>query len=263
MVSPNSWFPSISEALAPNLTPGAKVTQIAPHGWRLEIPAGPAGLYRLAQLDDYTHRKRRDFPWRAPVSLHLRLRASAGEIPGTWGFGLWNDPFSVSLGVGGSTRRLPALPNAAWFFFASEHNYLSLRDDLPAQGALAATFQSDPFPTPVLALSALLMPLLAVPYTARLLRHLARRKVQQAAVQFTTTLTEWHTYRLDWEASAVHFSLDGEPLFSTPLSPRGPLGLVLWLDNQYAAFPPSGKLRYGTLPNPQPAWIELELIEQD
>jgi hypothetical protein len=32
---------------------------------------------------------------------------------------------------------------------------------------------------------------------------------------------------------------------------------VIWIDNQYAALPPTGRLSFGALPNPQPAWIEI------
>ena len=61
-------------------------------------------------------------------SLSLSARVSSDSIPGTWGFGLWNHPFGLSIGFGGSPWRLPALPNAVWFFGASEENYLSFRD---------------------------------------------------------------------------------------------------------------------------------------
>jgi hypothetical protein len=42
------------------------------------------------------------------------------------------------------------------------------------------------------------------------------------------------------------------------VSPRGPLGLVIWLDNQYAAWKADGRLAYGTLPTPEDCWIEIE-----
>jgi len=32
---------------------------------------------------------------------------------------------------------------------------------------------------------------------------------------------------------------------------------VLWIDNQFAAFPPSGRLGTGTLATLEPAWLEL------
>ena len=56
----------------------------------------------------------------------------------------------------------------------------------------------------------------------------------------------------------VSFRVDQEVVFETRVSPLGPLGLVIWIDNQYAAVPPSGHLSYGTLANPEPAWIDIE-----
>jgi hypothetical protein len=208
-------------------------------------------------LDDYVSRRRDDFSWRPPLSLSLRARASATSIPGTWGFGLWNDPFSLSLGLGGGERRIPALPEATWFFFASPHNYLSLRDDLPGTGKLAATFRSRHYPSFLLALGAPLLPLLALPPPARLFRRLARRFIHQDATELSLEVTTWRVFQLDWSTSDVRFIIDNNIVLHTQVSPHGPLGLVLWIDNQYAALPPDGRLGYGTLPNPKPAWIEI------
>jgi len=36
------------------------------------------------------------------------------------------------------------------------------------------------------------------------------------------------------------------------------LGIVLWVDNRYAAYPPDGRIRYGALKNPEAAWIEIK-----
>jgi hypothetical protein len=243
--------------LRPNLTPGARLLDAGEGVWRLEMPAGLQGHYRLAQLDDYGSRRRGEFPWRAPFFMTLRARASASVIPGTWGFGLWNDPFGMALLSGAETLRLPVLPNAAWFFFASAPNYLSLRDDLPAQGGLAATFRSPRWPAALLALGAPALPLLILPPTTRLLRRLGRRFVQQDALQLQLDPMDWHTYGLFWRDGSVEFLLDGETILQTGVAPLGPLGLVIWVDNQYAALPPDGHLRFGTLPNPEAAWIEL------
>jgi hypothetical protein len=244
--------------LRPSLSRGATVTETRPSAWRLAIPAGAKGRYRLAQLDDYRSLPRRKFPWRPPLTLSLRARASAADLPGTWGFGLWNDPFSVSLGLGGMARRFPALPNAAWFFYASPPNYLSFRNDLPAQGFLAATFRAAPIPAALLALGSPLGALLALPLAAGLARAALRLAVRQAAALVQTDVTAWHTYRLDWNANQVRLHVDDKPVLETPVSPHGPLSLVLWIDNQYAALPPGGRLAYGALPNPQPAWLELD-----
>ena len=73
--------------------------------------------------------------------------------------------------------------------------------------------------------------------------------------------TAWHAYALEWQADGVRFEVDGAVALETAQVPRAPLGLVLWIDNQYAAFPPQGTLRFGTLANPEPAWLELAEIE--
>ena len=39
--------------------------------------------------------------------------------------------------------------------------------------------------------------------------------------------------------------------------PTPPLGLVLWIDNQFAAWTPEGRLGYGVLENAA-AWMEIE-----
>jgi hypothetical protein len=244
-----------------NKTSGARVEKINGGIWRLEIPAGEKVTYRLAQLDDYGSLPRRSFYWRTPFWLSLRARASAQDIPGTWGFGLWNNPFGMAIFSGAELLRLPALPNAAWFFFASNHNYLSLRDDLPAQGGLAAVFRSAPLPAPLLIPVLPALPLLLVPPAARLMRRLGRQFVKQDACALNFDPTEWRRYEIGWIEERVVFMVDGQVALETWISPRPPLGLVLWVDNQYAAFRPEGKTAIGTLPNPEPAWIELDEIE--
>jgi hypothetical protein len=112
---------SVTLQVEPNITFAAEVTRTATGAWRLGIPPGLAGQYRLAQLDDYRRLPRRAFLWHPPLSLSLSARASHASIPGTWGFGLWNDPFGLAFLQGGGVRT-PALPNAAWFFIASPQN---------------------------------------------------------------------------------------------------------------------------------------------
>ena len=252
-------------AMPPHLTVhqtrAAQVNALTEGAWSLEIPAGPAKRYRLAQVDDYHHQRRKDFCWQPPLRLSLRARVSAGDLPGTWGFGLWNDPFSLSMGLGGAAQRLPALPNAAWFFYASPLNYLSFQDDLPAQGFLAATFQARSLPTALLALAAPGLGLAAFPAGAQLVRRALRRMVKQSAALVPGEVTAWHSYILDWQPDGVNFALDGQIVHATEVAPSGPLGLVIWIDNQYAALPSRGRLRFGTLANPQPAWLEFEGLE--
>ena len=247
--------------LQTSLTAGARVEASGPGCWRLEIPAGPAGRYRLAQVDDYHLRRRQDFHWSAPIRLSLKARASGREIPGTWGFGLWNDPFSMALLGGGGLRRLPCLPNTAWFFYAAPPNYLSLRDDLPTQGFLAATFRGPDWPAWKLALGAPALTLAWIRPVARALRRSLRKIVQQEAALLTIDPTEWHTYQIEWQEEVVEFQVDGVSTLRSATPPNGRLGLVLWVDNQYAATPPEGRLRYGTLENKEPAWLEVAELD--
>jgi len=244
--------------LVPWSAGGGVVESLPDGGQRLSIPAGPSGQYRLAQLDDTQNRTRQNFLWQARCTLELRARVSAADLPGTWGFGLWNDPFTASLGLGGGTRKLPALPDAAWFFHASADNWLSLRDNLPANGFLAATFSSRKVSPLLLAPAVLAAPLLFWRVTARWIRRLARSWIKEDSTSVNIDPTAWHSYQLDWRANSVIFQVDGQTVLESLTAPRGQLGLVIWIDNQYAAFTPQGRLAYGTQANPQPAWLEIE-----
>lgn len=250
----------LQDTLRPLHRGGGLVSKDSRGVWKLEIPAGSGDMYRLAQIDDYHSLARADFPWQTGTELRLQARASSPQIPGTWGFGLWNDPFSLSIGLGGGTRRVPSLPNAAWFFFASPPNYLSLRDDLPARGALVATFRSPSWSAAALAPLGFLLPMLIIPPLARLARRLGRRIIAQDAEIIEIDPTAWHDFGLQWQENQVVFMLDGKTLLTTPIVPEASLGLVLWIDNQYAALPPDGRLKYGSLPASEPAWIELKNV---
>jgi hypothetical protein len=220
-------------------------------GCRLFIPAGRANRFRLAQLDDYSSLPRRKLPWHPPLTLGLRARVSEPDLPGTWGFGLWNDPFGLSLGFGGTAGRLPALPNAAWFFHASQGNYLSFRDDKPGNGFLAQCFCSQSF-HPSLIPSGLVLP-----FSPKTTRRLLNRAIEEDGVRISVDVTQWHEYRLEWGPHGVTWWVDDALILESPIAPRPPLGLVIWMDNQFAAFRPDGKLRWGLQENPS-AWMEIE-----
>lgn len=245
--------------LIPQHTEGASVEPIADdrgdQAYRLTIAAGSNAEYRLAQLDDYAKTPRSQFPWRAPLQMSFSARASSAIIPGTWGFGLWNYPFGMSLGFGGTGWRLPALPNAVWFFHASRENHLSFRDDKPAQGFLAQSFRSPGF-------DARLIPAgLALPFSRRWTRRLLAKIIREDGIRPDVDVTQWHSYRLDWRAEGVSFEVDEALVFESPVSPDAPLGLVIWIDNQFAAFTPDGKIGFGVLTNPEPAWLEIKDID--
>jgi len=262
----------------PRFTPGATVEQISQDNrhpaYRLSISAGKANQYRLAQLDDYAQLQRSGFPLRSPLSLSLSARASSGSIPGTWGFGLWNDPFGLSLGFGGNPLRLPTLPNAIWFFGASKESYLSFQDPgaskrgldtgeenarptrpAVANGFLAQTFRSPRFHPWLIPAG------LVLPFSRRKTRQFLGKVIDEDGVALSLDVTQWHRYRLDWREERVTFEVDDVQVFESHISPNPPLGLVIWIDNQYAAFTPEGKIGFGVLENPEPASLEIKDIE--
>jgi hypothetical protein len=95
---------------------------------------------------------------------------------------------------------------------------------------------------------------------ARLFRRLARRVIKQDSILQDHDPTEWHEYSIDWQKEQVRFFIDGQMILETFVVPQTPLGLVIWIDNQYAALPPNGKLGWGTLENEE-SWIEVNDIE--
>ncbi len=254
------------------------------NGWRMSLPAARSLRYRLAELHDYTHRPRRRFPWRPPFTVHLEARVSEARLPGTWGFGLWNNPFGLALGFGGHFL-LPALPNAIWFFYASPENWLSFRGNgslstrsntpsvssskqnasflnptpdtsYPGNGLLAQVFSAPRIPSLLLAAAGLLtspilLSLFATRTTRRWLRRAARLLIGEEAVRLSMDPTDWHSYRIEWSRNRSVFWVDGVRVLETPVSPRPPLGLILWIDNQFAVFTPQGDIASGVLPNPE------------
>ncbi len=254
--------------LKPRHTKDAQVEEISRDSshYLLSIRSGKADGYRLAQLDDYTQLARNNFPLKSPLSLSLSARISSNSIPGTWGFGLWNDPFGLSLGFGGSPFRLPALPNAAWFFGASEESYLSFANGLdtgetntrltrPAvNGFVAQSFRSPKF-HPLLMLAGM-----ALPFSRKMTRRLLGKVIDEDGIRLSVDVTQWHRYRFDWREDRVSFEVDDALVFESQVSPNPPLGLVIWIDNQYAAFTPEGKIGFGVLENPEPAWLEVKEI---
>jgi hypothetical protein len=261
----HAWYDSSEMNHSPpdlhiSKSPAARVVKLEQGYWHLEIPAQESRGYSLAQLDDHGSLRRSDFLWKPPLTLSLQARVSAEELPGTWGFGLWNDPFSFMLAYNRVVPRFPTLPDATWFFHASPQNYLSLRDDLPANGFLVATFSSKKVFAGLLALVSPALALTVIPGAAQLIRRLLRRLIQQDAALTHTRVTDWHEYLMEWETGQVRFSLDGVDILQTNIVPHAPLSLVIWVDNQYAALPPAGRLKYGTLPNPEPAWMEIKDI---
>lgn len=233
-------------------TQGASINKTE-NGYILKIPSGDSSSYRFAQIDDYFGLARKNFPHQY-LTLSLRARTSTFPLSGTWGFGLWNDPFGMSLGFGGNKFRLPTLPNAAWFFGASKENYLSFQYDYPANGFIAQSFRSPKF-HPYLILAGL-----AFPFRKIQTRRYLSEVIMEDSSALSVDPTQWHSYQLEWSPKRVVWKVDDVQVFESSVSPNPPLGLVIWIDNQFASFTPDGKLAFGTLENEE-AWLEIADLE--
>ena len=57
------------------------------------------------------------------------------------------------------------------------------------------------------------------------------------------------------------FWIDGIERLRTPAPPDGPLGFVLWIDNQYAIASRDGRFGFGVSPLTEPQWLEVEDLD--
>jgi hypothetical protein len=225
--------------------------------WQLILPPVEQG-YADAQIDDYGGRRRRDYRWRPGTELRLRARFShpAGQLLGTAGFGFWNAPF------GDPTLRWPALPQCAWFFFASPPGDLPLALDQPGRGWFASTL--DATTGRALLLASLAPPLLLLnqfPALRRKLWPAVRRQLQISYAPIDQPLDDWHDYHLAWRPAGCTFAVDSRVVLDTPFSPRGPLGFVCWIDNQYLTLRPTGYVRWGTLSTAEAQMLAVSDLE--
>jgi len=235
-------------------------------GLRLALEGATADRYSDAQIDDHTGQRASRYPWRPPLRMRIRARASHAAYPasapvrndgrwlrGTAGFGFWNAPFTLA---GGGVR----LPEAVWFFAASPPSNMALTADgvgygWKAQvvharriGALAATAS--------LALTALWARVSGDERPAARWMERLTGAQEQALDPTQADLRQWHDYALEWRPERAHFSIDGREVFAASDPPQGPLAFVAWIDNQYAVATPRGELHFGALACPS-QWLEL------
>ena len=234
-------------------------------GLRLLNDETQPGYYTNAQIDDYQHLPRRDFPWRPPLRLIVRTRFShpsveetgdpSGALSGTGGFGFWNDPFGMA------GPRTPALPQAVWFFYAGPPSNLKLETDTLGWGWKAATIDTRRWQFAALSPTIpLAMPLMNIPPLYRLLWPIGQRAIGVSERTVPISMTDWHIYSIDWQRESVTFGVDGRTLLETPGASAGPLGLVIWLDNQFMQVTPWGQFDWGTVTKKQRQWLEVDWV---
>jgi hypothetical protein len=234
-------------------TAGAGVIEAKNGTLRFLTQGAVAGRLTDAQIDDYQGVARRHLPWRPPLRLTVRARAShpVGELVGTAGFGFWNAPF----GVGTS---LPALPRAVWFFYASPPSDMALAAGVPGRGWKATVIDAGRWQAKLLLPGAPLgFLLMRLPALYRRLWPLAQRAIGVSERLLDVDWTAWHSYGLAWRRDGASFWVDGVEVLRTPLAPGGPLGFVAWLDNQFAVVRPLGVFRFGLLAVPHYQWLEI------
>ncbi len=227
---------------------------------QLICTVGPSAenAYHDAQIYDYAHLRRRDYLWRPPLKMTVRAWAShpVEELRGTAGFGFWNQPFMPT------GKDLPRLPRAVWFFFGSPPNNMALAKDVPGYGWKVATFdaQNPAFFAllPFAPLGFLLMRNRAI---CQRTWPIAQKAIGVSEKLLTVDIATPHTYELIWRPNSVDFSVDGESVHHAPCAPRGPLGFIAWIDNQYAIVTPQGRFGYGFISLPHEQSLTLDSIE--
>jgi hypothetical protein len=226
------------------------------HNHTLRCTIGPAHAqtYSDAQIADYPQRS---FRWLPPLRLSVRAWAShsADELKGTAGFGIWNEPF-----VPGG-RSLPRLPRAAWFFFGSPPNNMALAQGVPGWGWKAATIDANRIGFWLLAPLALPgFALMRIPALYRRLWPIGQRAIGVSEQRLEVDLTQPHDYDIEWHPRRVIFRVDGTQVHVSPHSPRGPLGMIAWIDNQYAIVTPQGRFGFGLIATAESQWLALDRI---
>ena len=219
-------------------------------GLRLALAGARRDRYADAQIDDYAGLARRRFPWRPPLRLTVRARAS-GPIAGTAGFGFWNNPLSPLL------DGLPALPSAIWFFHASPPSNIALARGVPGRGWKAACI--DATQPAALAWAPLAVPVLLLNRHPALYARIwprAQRALCIAEAPIPAPDTRWRTYTLEWRARWARFDVDGTTVLETDRPSHGPLGFVAWVDNQWAVVTPQGHFGWGLL-HAEVQWLDL------
>lgn len=242
---------------------GSGSLEIAGSTLHLVLSDASARGYSNAQIDDYQGLPRRRFLWYPPLRLTVQARFSAPvqQLQGTAGFGFWNDPFLMT------GKRLPTFPRALWFFFASPASNMKLDLEVSGHGWKGATIDSlHPTALAWAPLALLAVPLMNLRPVYRALWPTVQRslRVREAAIQ--VAMTHWLTYVIEWDVARARFSIAGRDSASAPSvlldapAPRGPLGFVIWMDNQYLVATPWGRFGWGLLDVPGRQSMEVAEI---
>ncbi len=218
----------------------------------LQMSVSQTQTYSDAQISDY---ESNDFRWQPPLRMTVRARFSADKLVGTAGFGFWNQPFMPG-------QRGIRLPQAVWFFFSSLPSNMQLARGIPGPGWKAAVIDASRWSFLALAPAAPLgVLLMRVPALYNIFWPIGQRTIGVSeGLLGDALLTETHIYALDWRKNGATFAVDGEVVHEAPYSPRGPLGFIAWVDNQYAIVTPQGRFGFGIVPVEREQSLILENV---
>lgn len=215
-----------------------------PRSLHLTLQQSDDKQYHDAQITDYDVAQR-NFQYKPPLRMTVRAYTSThpNDLRGTLGFGFWNHPF-VPM------ERGFRLPQALWFFFGAPPNDMALAMDVPGHGWKAATINAAQASfVALLPTAPVAIPLMNVPALYRTLWPIGQRAIGVAeTVIDSNLLTSEHTYTLEWLPDEARFYVDGELVQrATRAVPKGALGFIAWIDNQYAIVSPKGRFKFGGL----------------
>lgn len=207
------------------------------YGLRLILRNSPAGYLCSAQLDDYICHAREDYPWEPPVTLRLRARTNlpSGELPGTTGFGFWNNMAPLW------NNHMEVFPNWIWFYYASPETRISPTAS-PPSGWKASVVQGGPGGESAMAVND---SLLRIPLIGKYLG-----KVSMPAVETMLDgwdFSTWHDFEIIWNREVIHFRIDDEEVLEAHLRMTARLAFYAWIDNNYTGIRDNGDVVPGYL----------------
>jgi hypothetical protein len=133
--------------------------------------------------------------------------------------------------------------------------------DVPGNGWKGATIDAgSPVARALLPLAPLGLILCRWSWSYRLLWPLAERILRIEEKLLSVEMEEWHEYEMVWHAKEARMVVDGQELLHTRYAPRGPLGFVAWVDNQFMVATPQGRFRNGVIATGE-QWLEIASLE--
>ena len=161
-------------------------------------------------------------------------------------------------------RRL-AMPQALWFFYAGPDCNMPLTLDQPHLGmeGCRGRHPYPPIPLEGPPLGAGRAPCSACSLSIAAYGPPSGRRLGSPSSPSPLPWKTGHIYTVDWQRDRVRFYLDGGLLLESDHSPAGPLGLVIWLDNQYLQFAPWGHFRWGLVAKEECQWLEVDWLAVD